>query len=123
MLRSAALAFGLALAAAGSASAELVARGVQDGVLALGPKGTPYVAYVQSGNVVVTHRSAKRWRKERAGVVSAGWQVRALETSRGSPMVLVQSRDTRRIVLLRRGLMGWQTIRVAPHLPAGTILG
>jgi hypothetical protein len=123
MLRSAALALGLALAAAGSASAELVARGVQDGLLALGPKGTPYVAYVRSGKVLVARRVGKRWRTERAAVVGAGWQVRALETSRGTPLVLAQSRDTRRIVLLRRGLLGWQTIRVAPHLPASTTLG
>jgi hypothetical protein len=123
MLRSAALAFGLALAAAGSASAELVARGVQDGMLSLGPKGRPYVAYVRSGTVVVAHRAKNRWRAERAAVVGAGWQVRALETSRGSPVVLAQSRDTRRIVLLRRGLLGWQTIRVAPRLPAATALG
>jgi hypothetical protein len=122
MLRSAALAFGLALAAAGSASAELVARGVQDGMLSLGPKGTPYVAYVRSGKVVVAHRAKKRWRAERAAVVGAGWQVRALET-RGSPIVLAQSRDLRRIVLLRRVLLGWQTIRIAPRLPAGTMLG
>src|SRR3954453_6905249 len=128
MLRSAVLAFGLALAAAGSASAELVARGVQDGMLSLGPKGTPYVAYVRSGKVVVAHRAKKRWRTERAAVVGAGWQVRALETSRGSTLVLAQSRDTRRIVLLRRGLLGWQSIRVPPRLrppppPAGPILG
>jgi hypothetical protein len=123
MLRSAALAFGLALAAAGSASAELVARGVQDGMLSLGPKGTPYVAYVRSGKVVVAHRVNKRWRAEHAAVVGAGWQVRALETSRGSPIVLAQSRDLRRIVLLRRVLLGWQTIRIAPRLPAGTTLG
>jgi hypothetical protein len=123
MLRSAALAFGLALAAAGSASAELVARGVQDGMLALGAKGTPYVAYVQSGEVVLAHRGAKRWRKETAAVVGAGWQVRALETSRAGPVVLAQSRDTRRILLLRRGLLGWQTIRVVSHLPAGASLG
>ena len=123
MLRSAALAFGLALATAGTASAELVARGVQDGMLALGSKGTPYVAYVRSGKVIVAHRATKRWRKERAAVLGAGWQVRALETSRGSPVVLAQSRDTRRIVLLRRGLLGWQTIRVAPRLAAGTVLG
>jgi hypothetical protein len=123
MLRSAALALGLALAAAGSASAELVARGVQDGMLALGPNGTPYVAYVESGKVVVAHRGAKRWRKERAAVVGAGWQVRALETSRSGPVVLAQSADTRRILLLRRGLLGWQTIRVVSHLPAATTLG
>jgi hypothetical protein len=123
MLRAAALAFGLALATAGSASAELVARGVQDGMMSLGPRGTPYVAYVRSGKIVVAHRGAKRWRTERAAMVGAGWQVRALEASRGSPVVVAQSRDTRRIVLLRRGLLGWQTIRVVSHLPAGTTLG
>ena len=123
MLRSAALAFGLALAAAGSASAELVARGVQDGALALGPKGTPYVAFVRSGKVVVAQRRAKRWRSETAAAVGSGWQVRAFAVGRAGPVVLVQSPDTRRIMAVRRVLLGWQTIRLAARLPAGTLLG
>ena len=35
------------LIAPGRASADVVARGVHDGSLALGAKGTPYVAYVR----------------------------------------------------------------------------
>ena len=123
MLRSAALAFGLALAAAGSASAELVARGVQDGALALGPKGTPYVAFMRSGKVVVAQRRARRWRSETAAAVGSGWQVRAFAVGRAGPVVLVQSPDTRRIMAVRRVLLGWQTIRLVARLPAGTLLG
>jgi hypothetical protein len=123
MLRSAALAFGLALAAAGSASAELVARGVQDGMLALGPKQTPYVAYVHAGKVLVASRGTRRWHAQVADTVGAGWQLRALEAGPNGPVVLVQSADTRRIVLLRQGLLGWQSIRLPAHLPTRLLLG
>src|SRR5947207_14884695 len=97
MLRSAALAFGLALAAAGSASAELVARGVQDGALALGPKGTPYVAFVRGSKVVVAHRAGKRWSSEVADGVTDGWQVQAFEAGRARPVVVVHGADTRQV--------------------------
>src|SRR5947207_8189554 len=123
MLRSAALAFGLALAAAGSASAELVARGVQDGALALGPKGTPYVAFVRGSKVVVAHRGVKRWRSEVADRVTDGWQVQGFEVGRAGPVVVVQSADTRHVLVLRRTLLGWQAIRLAKRLPAKTMLG
>jgi hypothetical protein len=123
MLRSAALAFGLALAAAGSASAELVARGVQDGALALGPKGTPYVAFVRGGMVEVAHRGDKRWRSEVADRLTDGWQIQAFEVGPAGPVVLVQSADTRHVLVLRRALLGWQTIRLVKRLSARMMLG
>src|SRR3954447_11761346 len=123
MLRWAALAFGLALFAAGSASAELVARGVQDGVLALGPKGTPHVAYVRGDRVVVASRGERRWRSETAARLPSGSQGRALGVGAAGPVALVQGADSRRVLLLRRSLLGWQTIRVVPRLPASVMVG
>jgi hypothetical protein len=123
MLRSAALAFGAALVAAGAAQADVVARGVQDGMLAVGPKGAPYVAYVRGRHVRVAARGAKRWRAETAATVPAGSNVQAFSVGSTGPVALVQSADSRRIVLLRRGLLGWQTIPIVSRPPAGTLLG
>lgn len=122
-LGSALPAIACVLAAPGIASAELVARGVQDGSLALGPKGTPYVAYAHGGKIIVAARSAKRWRAETAYRAAPGWKVKAFEVGRSGPVVLVQSADTRRIVLLRRSLLGWQTVTIVSRPPPGSLLG
>jgi hypothetical protein len=123
VLRTAGLACGLALVVAGSASADVVARGVEDGSLALGAKGTPYVAYARGGRIVVASRSAKRWRTQTAYRAAQGWKVKAFEVGPSGPVVLVQSADTRRIVLLRRSLLGWQTVTIVSRPPSGTLLG
>ena len=124
MLRASALAFGLALAAAGGSSAEIVARGVQDGMLALGANGTPSVAYVRGTKVVLSTRAGKdRWRATNIGSASAGSQVKAFTVGSRGPVALVQSADGRRIFLVRRVPVGWQTIRIAGSLPAGVRLG
>jgi hypothetical protein len=123
VLRSAALAFGAALVAAGSAQAEVAARGAHDGMLALGPQGTPYVAYVRGRTVVVTAREANRWRAQTAYAAAPGWNVQAFDVGRSGPVALVQSADNRSIVLLRRGLLGWRAISIVNRPPAGTLLG
>ena len=124
MLRASALAFGLALAAAGGSSAEIVARGVQDGMLALGANGTPSVAYVRGTKVVLSTRAGKdRWRATNIGSASAGSQVKAFTVGSRGPVALVQSADGRKIFLVRRVPVGWQTIRIAGSLPAGVRLG
>ncbi len=124
MLRASALAFGLALAAAGGSSAEIVARGVQDGMLALEANGTPSVAYVRGTKVVLSTRAGKnRWRATNIGSASAGSQVKAFTVGSRGPVALVQSADGRKIFLVRRVPVGWQTIRIAGSLPAGVRLG
>ena len=124
MLRASALAFGLALVVAGGSSAELVARGVQDGMLALGTNGTPYVVYVRGTKVVLSTRAGKdRWRSTNIGSAPAGSQVKAFTVGSHGPVALVQSADGRRIFLVRRVPVGWQTIRIAGSLPAGVRLG
>ena len=118
MLRASALAFGLALVAAGGSSAEIVARGVQDGMLALGANGTPSVAYVRGTKVVLSTRAGKdRWRATNIGSAPAGSQVKAFTVGSRGPVALVQSADGRRIFLVRRVPVGWQTIRIAGSLP------
>jgi len=123
-MRRLVLAFAIALAVVGGASAEVVARGVQNGMLALGPKGTPFVAYVRgSGLLIATRASKGRWRATRADSVSAGSQVMAFTVGVTGPVALVQSADDRTLVLVRRRAVGWQTTRLAGALPAEVSLG
>jgi hypothetical protein len=124
MLGPAALAFAFVLLAPGRASAEVVARGVHDGSLALGPKGTPYVAYVKGKSLFIATRTVRgRWRAEVADSVSIGSQVRAFEVGRGGPVALVVSADSRRLDLVRKRLLGWQSVRINAKLGRGGALG
>jgi hypothetical protein len=124
MIRTAAMASVVALVAVGGASAEIVAPGVQDGLLALNAKGSPSVAFVRGSNLVVASRSApKRWAQVKAAAVSPGSSVMAFEIGAAGPVVLVQSNDAREILLVRRRSVGWQTIDVAGKLPPQVQLG
>jgi hypothetical protein len=120
----AALAFLLALACARPAPAEIVARGVTDGLLALDAKGTPYVTYVRGRKLIVSVRSAAgRWRATTVDDVSQGSQVMAFEVGAAGPVVLVLSADNKRLQLVRRHLVGWQSIRLNARLGAHGSLG
>jgi hypothetical protein len=123
-LGPAGLAFSLALVLAGPASADIVARGVKDGTLALDAKGAPYVAFVRGKSVVVSKRAANgRWRATKVDAVSPGSQVMAFEVGPSGPVVLVVSADNRRLDLVRRHLVGWQSIRLNARLGARGGLG
>jgi hypothetical protein len=120
----AALGFAFALIGAPGAHAELVARGVQQGTLALDAKGRPLVAYVRGTNLTIETRVAKgRWRAENAGAVTAGSRVMAFKIGSSGPVALVRSADARTLVLIRSRAVGWQRIRLAGSLPAGIQLG
>lgn len=123
-LGPAALALAFVLIAPGRASADIVARGVHDGSLALGAKGTPYVAYVRGKSLVVATRSKPgRWRTEVADTVSTGSQVAAFEVGTMGPVALVLSGDSRRLNLVRKRLLGWQSLRVNAKLGRNGFLG
>jgi hypothetical protein len=114
MLRSAACLAAIALVTAGGASAEVVARGVQDGLLALDAKGAPTVAWVHNSTLFVATRSvAHRWTRTAAASVPPGSSAVALDVGAAGPVALVQSGDDRTIELVRRQSVGWQTIRLA----------
>lgn len=124
MLRTASMAFVVALVAVGGASAEVVAGGVQDGLLALNAKGSPSVAFVRGSNLVIASRFApKRWRQVKAAAVSPGSKVMAFEIGAAGPVALVQSNDARELLLVRRRSVGWQTIDIGGKLPAPVQLG
>jgi hypothetical protein len=116
--------FVVALVAVGSASAEVVARGAQDGLLALNAKGRPSVAFVRGSTLVIAnHTAPKRWAQVKAAAVSPRSNVMAFEIGPAGPVALVQSDDAREILLVRRRSIGWQTIDVAGKLPPQVQLG
>jgi hypothetical protein len=124
MLRSAALGAAIALVSAGGASAEIVARGVQDGLLALNGKAVPSVAFVRGPTLYVSKRSAAgRWTAAAAASVSPGSTVTAFDVGPAGPVVLVESADVRTLLLVRRQSVGWQTIRLAKAAAARFRLG
>jgi len=123
-LGSATLILAVVLIAPGRASADLVARGIQDGSLALGAKGTPYVAYVRGTRLVVATRVTRhRWRSEVVDNVSAGSQIMAFQVGKAGPVALVLSADSRRLDLVRRRVPGWQSIRLSTKLGRDGSLG
>ena len=114
MLRSAALVAAIALVAAGGASAETVARGSGFGLLALDARGTPSVAYVHGDALVVATRTkANQWARAEAASVPTGSSVMAFSIGAQGPVLLVGSADERKIFLVRRRSVGWQTVLVA----------
>jgi hypothetical protein len=124
MLGPAALALALVLVAPGLASADIVARGVHDGSLALNAKGKPYVGYVRGKSLVVATRTGPgHWRAEVADSVSIGSQLMAFAIGRTGPVALVLSGDNRRLSLVRKGLLGWQSIRINTKLASNGLLG
>ena len=123
MLVLAALACAGSLAATGTARAQIVARGAADGLLALGAKGTPLVAYVRGTRVVVATRAGSgKWRSANAATVTAGATVKAFKIGAAGPVALVQSSDDRTLVLVRKRGAGWQNVRIAT-VPATLALG
>jgi hypothetical protein len=114
MLRSAALGAVIALVAAGGASAETVARGVQDGAFAVDAKGSPSVAFVQGQTVVLVQRSTSgRWTRSAIASTPRGSSVMAFEIGKAGPVLLVASGDGRTLLLVRRRSVGWQTMGIA----------
>ena len=123
-LGPAVLALAFVLIAPSRASADVVARGIHDGSLAIDAKGKPYVAYVRRKALVVTTRVAPgRWRAEVADSVSTGSQVMAFQVGPTGPVALVLSGDNRRLNLVRKRLLGWQSIRVNTKLGRNGLLG
>jgi hypothetical protein len=119
-----ALALAFVLIAASRASADVVARGVHDGSLALDARGKPYVAYVRGKSLVVATRTgAGRWQAEVADRVSTGSKLVAFEVGAQGPVALVMSADSRRLNLVRKRLLGWQSIRLNAKLARNGFLG
>jgi hypothetical protein len=114
----------LSLVLAGSASAEVVAPGVQDGQLTMTRAGRPVVAYVRGTSLnIATRIGANRWRTTRPASVARGSTVAALEAGAAGTVAVVLSADARRLLLVRQAGPGWAVTQLGGRLPAGTSLG
>jgi hypothetical protein len=114
----------LAFVFTGSAQAELVARHVQDGMLALGKDGKPYVAFVRGSSLEVAERPTPgHWRTSKVASVSPGSVLVDFATGRGGPVALVERADARTLLLARASGPGWVSSKLVSRLPAGASLG
>jgi hypothetical protein len=124
LLRLSALAWLLAAGGAVGASAEIVAPGVPDGLLAASLKGTPLVAFVRGGDLMISTRTAGgKWRAVKAAAVPARSGVMAFRVGAKGPVALVQTADNRTLLLVRRTPRGWQTKTIASRLARHVSLG
>src|SRR5919197_321399 len=123
-MRSVGLAVVLALAFAGGASAEVVAPGVQDGMLAEMPNGTPLVASLHGNSLRVAVRTAPgRWHTTRGRAVAPGPPLVVFAAGGAGSVALIRGPDDRVLTLLRRPVGAWIPTSVVGSLPAGTTLG
>jgi hypothetical protein len=114
----------IALALAAGASAEIVAPGIRDGRIAVTPNGTPVVAYVHGGSLVVATRTSRgRWRTMHAHRLAAGSNLVAFAAGADGPIAVVEGAESRTLVLLRRHAGAWSAVPLAIRLPAGVTLG
>ncbi|HMI99220.1 MAG TPA: hypothetical protein VK488_05250 [Gaiellaceae bacterium] len=122
-MRRLALIVALGLASAGTASAKLAVPGVQDGMLAVSPGGTPLIAYLDGNSLEIAARSpGAGWRPVRAASVTPGSSLAAFAAGRRGPVAVIEGPGSRSLVAVRRGKGGWRTTRVAA-VPAGDELG
>jgi hypothetical protein len=113
----------LALAAAGTAAAELAVPRVQDGMLAVSPSGTSFVAYLQGRSLeIARRRGGANWRSVRAGHVERGAHLVAFAAGKRGPVALVRGPRARTLVLVRRVGTSWKTTPLR-RVPPGHELG
>src|SRR6266550_2210325 len=118
-MRRLALIVALGLAGAGTASAELAVPGVQNGMLAVSPGGTPLIAYLNGGSLEIAARSSGAgWRPVRAASVAPGSSLAAFAAGRRGPVAVIAGPGSRSLVVVRRGKGGWRTTPLAA-VPAG----
>ena len=122
-MRRLALIVALGLAGAGTASAELAVPGVQNGMLAVSPGGTPLIAYLNGGSLEIAARSSGAgWRPVRAASVTPGSSLAAFAAGRRGPVAVIAGPGSRSLVVVRRGKDGWRTTPLAA-VPAGVQFG
>jgi hypothetical protein len=123
-MRSVGLAVLVAFALATGASAEVVAPGIQDGMLAVTPNGMPLVAYVRGTSLLVAVRTSPgRWHTTRARTVAGGSTLVAFAAGPDGPVALVRGAAERTLVLVRRRSQSWGATPLGGRLPAATALG
>ena len=112
------------LAAAATASAELVARGVPNGLLAVSPIGRPLVAYLDGRKLIVARRVATgEWRRETAAVLAKHSSLAAFAASTPGPVAVIVGPGQRTLFVVRRKGDRWSKTFLVRRLDAGVFLG
>jgi hypothetical protein len=112
-----------ALMLAGGAGAEVVARNVSDGLLAVAPSTRPFVGYVQGTELVIAQRVAKgRWQHRPVLSFPKGSRLAAFAAGVRGPVGVVVGPTARTIYVVRVDRGRW-TKRIVGHLPAGVATG
>jgi hypothetical protein len=123
-MRSVGLAVLVALALAAGASAEVVAPGTRDGMLAVMPNGKPLVAYVRGTSLLVAARTSPgHWHTTRVRTVAGGSTLAAFAAGPAGPVAVVRGAGERTLVLVRRRARAWEAIPLVGSLPAATAIG
>jgi hypothetical protein len=113
----------VALAAAGSASAELVAR-VPDGMIAVAPNGTPLVGFVRGQQLVIAQRTGReRWKRQPITQVSRGSRLAAFKAGTAGPVAVIIGPSDRSLTVLRRQGKRWSKTPLAGPLGGDLSLG
>ena len=113
----------VALAAAGSASAELVAR-VPDGMIAVAPNGTPLVGFVRGQQLVIAQRTGReRWKRQPITRVSSGSRLAAFKAGAAGPVAVIIGPSDRSLTVLRRQGKRWRKTPLAGPLGGDLSVG
>jgi hypothetical protein len=122
-MRSFLLVAATALTVTATASGEVVAHGVSDGLLAVGPNTRPYVGYVRNGELVIARRVGKdRWRHTSVLRFARGSRLAAFAAGVQGPAGVVVGPTARRIYVVRQVGSRWTKVLVG-NLPAGVVVG
>jgi hypothetical protein len=113
----------VALAVAGSASAELVAR-VPDGMITVAPNGTPLVGFVRGQQFVIAQRTGReRWRQQPVTQVSRGSRLAAFKAGAAGPVAVIIGPSDRSLFVLSRHGQRWRKTTLAGGLGGDLSLG
>ena len=113
----------VALAVAGSASAELVAR-VPDGMTAVTPTGKPLVGFVRGQDLVIAGRAGReRWTQQRITRVSRGSRLAAFKAGAAGAVAVIIGPSDRTLTVLRRQGKRWRKTSLVGALGSDLSIG
>jgi hypothetical protein len=115
-----------ALVAAPGARAEVVTRDAAAGVLAAASNGSPRVAYVVGGDLLVATRARSgAWSQQRAALLPGpgGFVAGLAVDGAGRAAALAEDASGRWLVVARRTKAGWRSTRLVRSVAPGAMLG
>ncbi len=118
------LAAAAALVVCATASAELVAPGVEDGLVAVTPNGAAVVSFFRGDQLIVrTRGAAGRWRTDRIARFPAKSSLVGLRAGASGAVLVVVGPSPRTLSLVRRHGARWQVVPVVGRLRSDVVLG